>query len=532
MTPGRLLSAVTLLSMLAGSAAAACPEEAPSGAATLEFQGCGADCLAGANVSIRYQPLAPPILPHPGVRPYEIQPCDQLSWNFGDGSPQTIRTGVGSVSHSWTAPGNYTVRLTIANSLGSMTLDRPVVIGPVSVISLNAATGHEGNASMTVPFQRTGDTTRRVSARFRVRPSGNFLASAIGSHDINVVFEPGETAKSITLPLADNHFYDGPRNVFASLDAPSGGARFPEGLSSSGTIRIEDDEPRPALSFDEEWTIAEGDSGDSVLMIPVRLSGAVGHSYILGAEVVGGSASYSSDYDVQFDARFVAGSDSGAVRFRILNDIVPEPTEDVLLRIGDAPRPARVTIFDNDETVRPRVASGNVGERVMLTYHTQPSPATRTVPLRSSNPAVARVAATLTIPANEYSIPIKVSLLAEGDAAITVADAFTAMVTVRQPRAVTVSESSLRIVSGGTKTFSLTLAPPHSGPVVVRLIADERIASVPETVTVPPGAAVDVPVRGVSAGQCTIAVSAPGEAITGAAIGVEVTPAQKRRALR
>ena len=55
-----------------------------------------------------------------------IDPCDTLTWSFGDGTGAFTNTS--TVRHRFTYPGTYTVTATVTRASGSATFSRQVSI--------------------------------------------------------------------------------------------------------------------------------------------------------------------------------------------------------------------------------------------------------------------------------------------------------------------------------------------------------------------------------------------------------------------
>lgn len=88
--------------------AAACANQAPRsiGFAYAGQAGCGParPCMAGETITFS-----------PNASGYTFQSCDAYAWDFGDGSGAAAQ----APSHAYAVPGQYTVRLTVTNPLGS-----------------------------------------------------------------------------------------------------------------------------------------------------------------------------------------------------------------------------------------------------------------------------------------------------------------------------------------------------------------------------------------------------------------------------
>jgi PKD repeat protein len=81
---------------------------------------------------------------------------ERWTWNFGDGTTSTfLYPGPTNVSHIYTAAGNYTVNLTIANPYGT-NVSQPAVVRVLSPLVANfTANRTAGNAQLPIQFNDT-----------------------------------------------------------------------------------------------------------------------------------------------------------------------------------------------------------------------------------------------------------------------------------------------------------------------------------------------------------------------------------------
>src|SRR5436853_1801950 len=212
--------------LVAVTAHAACPFTAPGSMSIITTPTYCSDFNACPNgpITLAIQPLAtggfPPAPYDPG---YAIQPCDTVTWSFGDGAMQTV-AGLNQVTHDYPNPGNYLIEATVTNSLGSATVKyrygmgaviatAPAhlgfVTGPVKTMMAGGRTYtcvscvelREGSGG-TITVVRTLDLSRSVSADAALTVRGK-------SFRVPLTFAPGETQKSFFIPVADDHVYSG-----------------------------------------------------------------------------------------------------------------------------------------------------------------------------------------------------------------------------------------------------------------------------------------------------------------------------------
>ena len=386
-------------------------------------------------------------------------------------------------------------------------------------------------------FVRSGETDRRVSATFGVYVDPLGVDPVLHAQTTEIIFEAGETTKTIELPLFDNEVYDGTRMADTSWAGAAGGVVL---TGIPPILWIEDDESQPTLAA-QDVVVLEGDSGRARVSIPVQLSAPLGtHVDVYGA-LYDGTARIVEDYDwLTSGAQINAGELAGVVQFDVLGDADPELDEQLtfvaVLRnpfVAINGPPVSITIVNDDAALTPRRNLGLVDETLALTlYPGEQSAVPRSVAVRSTDDSVASVPATITLPAGAASVPFEVALRGEGHAAIEV-DLGTRIVTANVEasllRALVSRPSSLRIAEGATSTVTLSLSPAHEMPVTVMLTGNPRVLSMPASVTIPAGGEVTFEVRALSPGATAIGVTTAANAIAGTSVFVDVTPPVKRR---
>jgi PKD repeat protein len=531
---------VLLLFILSLTTASAfgCPEAAPGGV-KIEFACPFEACPHGASVQMYVLGIAPPA-GRPYEPPYEIQSCDELTWDFGDGSPQVVRIGQPSVTHHWTAPGNYVVTVTVRNEKGSVSVRRSgVIASTVARIGMKEARVVETAPSATLTFVRTGETGRRVSATFRTDVDPYGASPVLHAGSTEVVFESGEVEKTIELPLYDNQLYDCERLANMNWAGAAGGAVL---TGYRPALWIEDDEPRPTI-LAGDVSVEEGDRGRTRVTIPVHLSGPLGTYINLYGALHDGTARAPEDYHWDTEGTQIrAGDLTGVVEFDVLGDTQAELDERLTFSIGPygglPSSPARgpaatITILNDDAALTPRRQSGLLGEVLPLTlYPGGHSAQPRTVVVRSSDPSAVAVPLTLTIPAGADVVPFEASLLGEALATIDVdlgERIATAHVDAAARRIVVADPHALRIAEGAVASVTVSLVPPRDTPLTVTLTGNPDTIAMPDSVTIPAGGEAAFEVRGVSAGGASIGITSPANGLIGTAVMVDVTPPGKRR---
>ena len=496
-------------------------------------------CPNGSPVHLFLLSLVPPDMPAGGYDPYQIAPCDKITWNFGDGSPELVVTGHGNASHTWVEPGNYEIAATLRNATGEITtkLNR-VIASSVARIGMNEITVSETASSVNLTFVRAGATDRRASATFRTLVDPYGIDPVLPAVSQEVVFEAGEVTKSVVLPLTDNHVYDGKRLADASWLSATGGTV----LTGRPLLWITDDEKQPIIKA-EDVRIQEGDSGRTRVTIPVRLSGPLGAYLNLYGALWDASARYPDDYHwLTVGTQIRAGDLEGTIEFDVIGDVQPEVDEQLTFSIGpfggppsspiNGPR-STITILNDDVGLTPRRVRALVGETVSFVFYAvDRTDLWRPLRVSSTDPSVVAVPGTFTLPNGAQTAFLPLVMSGEGNATIEVRDGqriAVADVEVSLPRAIIADQSSLRMAEGTTARVTLSLAPAHTTPVLVMLTGDSKKIRIPASVTIPAGGEITFDVHALSDGGTAIGITTQAAEITGTSVLVDVTPPLKRR---
>jgi hypothetical protein len=509
---------------------------APDAGMRMTLDCSGEACPHGTPVQLGLEPQMSGVQP-PRVYYYELQPCDEVTWDFGDGSPlQKAPLGTAAITHTWAVPGNYTISATVRNEAGSYThtIDRVIASDPSTVSWPTMKPIAETAGSVSIQLTRKGGLANQVSLAVRVAPPWYWPEPAIAPVTIPIVFQPGETTHVVTLPVRDNALYDGLRHAQINLVEPEGGL-----FLQNGWLQIIDDDPQPTLTC-HDVSVREGDAGRTRVTIPCTLSAPLG-SYL---NLYGSLNDVTADRkDYSWNSRgtqIVGGQLSGTMAFDVYGDTEIERNERLTLRLAyfneweplTAP-PATITILNDDAELRPSRRRAGIGEQVELRLvpgesFEQPI----ALPLRASDPSVLALPASVLLPAGAEEVTFIAETLAEGAATIEV-DLGTRIVAadlmVHEARAVVASDTSLTLPNGGTQIIALSLTPASIAPVTVNLTADAKIVNVPASATIPPGGTVDVAVRGTGTGYTAIGVTSAADGVAGTSVLVDVTQGRRRR---
>ncbi len=230
-------------------------------------------------------------------------------WYFGDGNSTNLRDPL----YQYTAPGNYTVSLTVANSTGSNMMVKPGYIlvtntPPVAGFSASPLSGH-----IPLPVQFTDASTGVVTSYLWDFGDGN---TSSDSNPLHTYQAPG--SYNVSLMVAN----DGGSNTTTALHYITVTNTPPvASFSANITTGIA---PLPVLFTDESsgegitsWSWTFGDGGDSTLSSPVHVYSTPGtYSVALTVQNDGGDntstrTSYIRVFNEAPIADFVAVPTSG-----------------------------------------------------------------------------------------------------------------------------------------------------------------------------------------------------------------------------
>jgi PKD repeat protein len=447
-------------------AGAACPATSPGNIALVIQTDCGpSGACPNGPIAFDIRPFPsggfPPAPYDPG---YTIEPCDTVTWSFGDGTTQVV-TGTAGVTHDYPAPGNHEIVATVANALGakSVTYSAVVATSPSRLGFVTRAFGfsagngrtsvcdacveaHEGAGSVAITVVRTLDLSRTVTAEALVAFDPTWVQPPLR---VPLQFAPNETEKTFTVPIANDEVYSGPRYASLGFDHATGGTLTRVNTSFQPELLVLDDEPAPTLSLESSVAVLEGDAGLETVSIPVHLTAPMGVNAYASVFFDNGSAA-SSDFQAGSGLNLPAGQTSGAVRVAIRGDVTPGP--DKAFHIWLSPinalndplfdlRHSTITILNDDAALSPSLSTVTAGTSLTLTLDIgSPYQVPVTAVLTSSAPTVAAVPASVLIPAGTTKVDVPVTAHVSGSSQIsTVLPARTT-----QPATITVNPARRR----------------------------------------------------------------------------------------
>lgn len=241
----------------------------------------------------------------------------------------------------------------------------PVFITPAAAIGDVAVQEGGGQAVLTVTLAPAGNREARVSW---ATGTGTALAGADYTPSSGVLtFAPGETSKTLTVPVLDDRL-DELDETFPVRLADPVQAKLAD---AEGLVTIRDDDAPPQISI-ADASVSEGDEGTVKAVFAVTLSEPSGLEVTVAYATSDGTARAGSDYQPATGTLVIpAGSTSASVEVNVAGDRVDENDEAFLVTLSSpafavlARAAATGNVLDDDEARvsigDAAVAEGNTG---------------------------------------------------------------------------------------------------------------------------------------------------------------------------
>jgi len=298
-----------------------------------------------------------------------------------------------------------------------------ITIADVSAAEGNAA--GEMKFTVTLSAASSGQVTVNYATQDGTAVDGQDYTSSTGT----LTFAPGETSKTITVPILGDGQAE-PDETFRVLLSGAAGGNITD-AEAVGTITNDDGAP-PTLSV-EDVTVRETSPGNTTMLFIVKLSQASTLPVTVTYATPGITATAGSDYtSLNGSLTIPAGQTSRQVAIQILSDDIPEGTETFGFNLSNALNAvigdgeAIGAILDNDQEVRVNIANkasvneGDTGNTdavvqvtlsqaatadVVIKYHTEDNTA------KAGTDYVAQAAGQIVIAAGQTTGEIRVPVI-------------------------------------------------------------------------------------------------------------------------
>ncbi|HWT03672.1 MAG TPA: Calx-beta domain-containing protein [Pyrinomonadaceae bacterium] len=233
----------------------------------------------------------------------------------------------------------------------------------ISVADTTAA-GDSGTSAADFTVTLSAPSNRTVTVDYST--AGGVATQGSDYQDTRgtLTFAPGETSKTVTVPLIADSLDEADETFTLNLSAPTIGII----ARGKGTCAILDDDPPPAVSVNDVG-VTEGDSGVKSVAFSVSLSQPSAKQITLSYATADGAAKSVSDYVARSGVlTFAPGQSSKTIVVAVVGDTVTEAGEGFAIKLTNptnvtvADGQGVCTITDNDLPPSLRVSSPSVTE--------------------------------------------------------------------------------------------------------------------------------------------------------------------------
>jgi hypothetical protein len=207
---------------------------------------------------------------------------------------------------------------------GTITVDDVTVNEDAGVATFNVTLSNPSSFPVTVNYS-TADGTATAGIDYTAVPPGSIL-----------LFSPGETTRTISVPISEDLIYEGDETFYVDLSNPANAAI----ADGQGMGTIVDDDLEPALSIDD---VAESEDGGAATFT-VTLSNPSAFPVTVNYSTADGTGTAGIDYTaVSGTLTFNPGDIFKIIPVLIVDDSVYEGDETFYV---DLSNPANATIID------------------------------------------------------------------------------------------------------------------------------------------------------------------------------------------
>ena len=217
---------------------------------------------------------------------------------------------------------------------------------------------------------RTDGSDGNVGATINLTDGTAIALGDYNNASVTVNFTPGETSKTIVIPIVNDAIYEPDETINLTLTNPTGGAAL--GSQTTATLTILDNDPpqQGILAFSRS-SYSINENGTAVTQVTVMRSGGSDGEVSATINLFNGSATAPSDYNSSpIIVNFANGETSKTVVIPIVNDTVYEANETINLTLTNptggaiirGQNTAVVTIVNDDIELNFSSRTYNAGE--------------------------------------------------------------------------------------------------------------------------------------------------------------------------
>ena len=210
--------------------------------------------------------------------------------------------------------------------------------GPVLTVDDVAVAEGNGTATLTFTVTKTGPTEQTVTVKAQTANGTATTPADYTAVSTDLTFAPGETAKTVSVPVAADALDEPDETLTLTLSEPVNASIG----DANGTGTITDDDAAPTLSVGDV-TVGEGNAGTTPANFPVTLSAASGRTVTVSYGTVNGTATGADYTTTTGTLTFAPGETSKTVAVPVKGDTVDEADESFTLTLTN---PTNATVAD------------------------------------------------------------------------------------------------------------------------------------------------------------------------------------------
>ncbi|MBE9160631.1 putative Ig domain-containing protein [Nodosilinea sp. LEGE 06152] len=226
---------------------------------------------------------------------------------------------------------------TIANNslILTATQDANYKPGTLSFSAPTFSVNEDGTTVAAVTVFRTGGSDGVVSASI-VLSNGTATSPAdYDSTPVVVSFAPGETNKTVTIPIVNDTFYESDETISLTLTNPTGGATL--GTQKTAVLTIIDDDKSAGILAFSNATFSVNEDGIPITTITITRTGGSDGAVSATVYLNNGTATSPDDYNsTPIVINFVNGETSKTIAVPILDDVIYEGNETLNIYLENA----------------------------------------------------------------------------------------------------------------------------------------------------------------------------------------------------
>jgi hypothetical protein len=210
------------------------------------------------------------------------------------------------------------------------------ILPSLSIDDVSGAEGDSGTTNLSFTVTLSEAVPRTVSVHYDTADGTATAGTDYSSASGTLSFAPGETTKTITVPVNGDATFEPDETFHVVLSSPSRAVIAAGTGTGTGTGTIVNDDPRPSLSI-HDVSSPEGDAGPTPLILDVTLSNPSSQGITVDFATEDGTAAAAGDYVASSGTlSFAPGEVSKSITLQVVGDTIDEPDETFSVVLSNA----------------------------------------------------------------------------------------------------------------------------------------------------------------------------------------------------